>query len=88
MQARNYSIVIMEVTVNKPLNAAQIELLNTVAHIESEDDIRELKHTLSLFFARLADREMEHLWQSGKINDGVLEQWSHEHMRTPYRPKM
>ena len=78
----------MNANVQQPLNAAQIELLNSVAHLNSEEDLRELKHALSLFFAKLADREMDKLWDEGIINDEVLEQWSHEHMRTPYKPKM
>ena len=78
----------MATMVRQPLNAAQIELLNTVAHIDSEEDLRELKHTLSLFFAKLADKEMDRLWDEGIINDEVMEGWRHEHMRTPYRPQM
>ena len=78
----------MKTMVKQPLNAAQIELLNTVAHLDSEEDLRELKHTLSLFFAKLADKEMERLWESGIINEEVLEGWAHEHMRTPYHPQM
>ena len=78
----------METVLKQPLNAAQIELLNSVAHLESEEDLHELKHMLALFFSKLADREMERLWEEGTINDDVLEQWEHEHMRTPYHPKM
>jgi len=78
----------MDATITQPLNAAQIELLNSVAHIESEEDLRELKHTLSMFFAKLADREIDRLWGEGVINEEVIEKWAHEHMRTPYRPKM
>ena len=78
----------MATMVRQPLNAAQIELLNSVAHLDSEEDLRELKHTLSLFFAKLADREIERLWDEGVINEEVVEGWAHEHMRTPYRPKM
>ena len=76
----------MEATVTQPLNAAQIELLNSVAHIDSEEDLRELKHALSMFFAKLAARELDRLWDEGVINDEVIEEWAHEHMRTPYRP--
>ena len=78
----------MEAVIKQPLNAAQIELLNSVAHLESQEELRELKHTLSLFFAKLADKEMERLWDEGVINEEVMEGWSHEHMRTPYHPKM
>ena len=75
----------MDAMVTQPLNAAQIELLNSVAHIESEEDLRELKHTLSMFFAKLADREIDRLWDEGVINEEVIEKWAHEHMRTPYK---
>ena len=78
----------METELRQPLNAAQIELLNSVAHVESDEDLHELKHTLALFFARLADREMNRLWDEGTINEEVIEQWGHEHMRTPYHPQM
>ncbi len=78
----------MDAKVMQPLNAEQIELLNSVAHIDSEEDLRELKHTLSMFFAKLADREIDRLWDEGVINEEVIEEWAHEHMRTPYRPKM
>ena len=67
----------MDATLTQPLNAAQIELLNSVAHIDSEEDLRELKHTLSLFFAKLADREIERLWDEGVINEEVVEGWAH-----------
>ena len=78
----------MATMVRQPLNAAQIELLNSVAHLDSEEDLRELKHTLSLFFAKLADKEMNRLWDEGVLNDEVIESWRHEHMRTQYKPKM
>ncbi len=86
--AENKSITNMGTVLKQPLNAAQIELLNSVAHLESDEDLHELKRTLALFFAKLADKEMERLWEDGTINEEVLEQWEHEHMRTPYHPQM
>ena len=78
----------MEATIRQPLNAAQIELLNSVAYLDNEEDLRELKNTLARFFAKLADKELDRLWEEGVINEEVIEQWGHEHMRTPYRQKM
>ncbi len=78
----------MEATIRQPLNAAQIELLNSVAYLDKEEDLRELKNTLARFFAKLADKELDRLWEEGIINEEVIEQWGHEHMRTPYRQKM
>jgi len=74
----------MESSIRQPFNDAQIELLKAMSYLETEQDLKELKFALSKFFADRADREMDSLWDEGKVNDTVLEQWSHEHMRTPY----
>lgn len=52
---------------------AQIELLNVIACINSDDELNALKHVISELFARRADEEMEKLWQSGEWNPQTLE---------------
>ncbi len=74
----------METTVRQPFNPAQLELLSTMASLNTEADLIELKQALARFFANRADREMERLWNEGTINEETLESWKHEHMRTPY----
>lgn len=74
----------MATVVNQPFNRAQIEILNAMASLKSEEDLRELKQAISNFFAERADREMERLWEEGVINEEVIEGWKNEHMRTPY----
>ena len=75
----------MEATVRQPFNQAQLELLSTMANLQSEADLIELKQTIARFFAERADREMERLWEDGTITEETLKSWEHEHMRTPYR---
>ena len=74
----------METTIRQPFNPAQLELLSTMASLNTEADLIELKQTLARFFADRADREMERLWDNGTINEETLKSWEHEHMRTPY----
>ena len=74
----------METTVRQPFNPAQLELLSTMASLNTEADLIELKQALARFFADRADREMERLWNEGTINEETLESWKQEHMRTPY----
>ena len=66
-------------------NKAQIELLDTMASIESDDELMALKHAISEFFARRADEEMERLWQSGEWNEQTLQDLKNAHYRTPYK---
>lgn len=74
----------MATVVNQPFNRAQIEILNAMASLKSEEDLRELQQAISNFFAERADSEMERLWKEGVINEEVIEGWKNEHMRTPY----
>ena len=69
-------------------NKAQIELLDTMASIESDEELMALKHAISEFFARRADEEMDRLWQSGEWNEQTLEDLRSAHYRTPYNRAM
>lgn len=66
-------------------NDAQIEVLNAMAHIESNEELVELKEYLSKFFAAKAERELDKLWDSGKLNQAVLDNLRGQHLRTAYR---
>ena len=65
-------------------NTAQLEILDLMAYVESEDTLNEIRDMLSRYFAEKAQREIDKLWEEGTINDIVVEGWKTEHMRTPY----
>lgn len=76
----------MEATAKRTVfTPIQVEIINTMAQLQGEDDLKELRKTLSHFLAMRADREMERLWKEGAINEQTLEDWGKEHMRTPYK---
>lgn len=66
-------------------NEAQLEMLNIMADVRSEKELRELKQLISEYYARRADEEMEKLWQSGAWNEQTLEDLKNAHYRTPYK---
>ena len=66
-------------------NKAQLEMLDIMSDIRTDEELQELKHAISEFFARRADREMERLWESGKWNEKTLEDLKNAHYRTPYK---
>ena len=49
-------------------NAAQLQILDLMSYVESEDTLNEIKDMLSNYFAQKA----------------VIDQWKQEHLRTPY----
>ena len=67
-----------------PFSAAQIELLNAMAWLKTDEELIALRHAISEFFADRADQEMDRLWNEGILNDEIVEGWKNEHMRTPY----
>ena len=68
-------------------NAAQLQILDLLAYVESEDTLNEIKDMLSNYFAQKAEREIDKLWDNGQISNTIIEEWKHEHMRTPYKTK-
>ena len=66
-------------------NPAQLELLDAMASLQSEEELKALKHALSEFFARRADEEMDKLWEEGAWNEQTLQDLRHAHFRTPYK---
>ena len=65
-------------------NNAQLEILDLMSYVESEDTLNEIRDILSRYFAEKEQKEIDKLWEAGTINDAVVEDWKNEHMRTPY----
>lgn len=55
-------------TIKQPFNPAQIEVLNTMAQLNTDSNLIELKKVVLKFFAERTDREMEQLCNKGNIN--------------------
>lgn len=66
-------------------NEAQLEMLNIMADVRTEEELQELKHLISEYYARRADQQMEKLWQSGAWNEQTLKDLEKAHHRTPYK---
>ena len=66
-------------------NPIQQHLLMMFAYDSNEAHLNEMKDVLAKHFAKKVDDEMDVLWNEGKINLDVIEEWGEEHMRTPYK---
>ena len=63
---------------------AQLELLNALNNIKSEDELNEFKDLVARYFAQKAQKAIDALWDKGEINEKTIEEWGEEHMRTTY----
>lgn len=70
---------------NKVLTRFQMQMLELVSHVRSEQEMDDIRRMLAQYFAKKAEDEIDKLWDEGVINNNVIESWKNEHMRTPYR---
>ncbi len=73
----------MEATV---FNNAQMHILKLMSTFRSEEQVTELKHVLSKYYARKAQEEMDRLWDEGIFDQKKLDELRTQHLRTPYTP--
>ena len=64
---------------------AQLEVLNALNTITTQEELNEFKDMLARYFADKAQKAIDALWDEGVINEQTIEEWGKEHMRTPYR---
>jgi hypothetical protein len=60
---------------------AQLELMNAAANVTTKEDLDALKLTLSLFFAELAQKAIDKLWDEGKFDQAKLDELRGKHLR-------
>ena len=68
-------------------NTAQMELLELMSFVDSPEALSELKRVVSDFFAQKAQKEIDSLWQSGRLTEQKVESFYQLHERTPYKGK-
>ena len=64
---------------------AQLELMNAAANVSSQDDLNALRMTLSLFFAELAQKAIDKMWDEGTFDQNKRDELRGQHLRTPYK---
>ena len=75
----------MDTQLRTPFTPFQMQMLKLTERIKTQEEMDDIRHLVSKYFAEKAQQEVDRLWELGVINDEVIESWKHEHMRTPYR---
>lgn len=66
------------------LTNLQVELVKLFAYQIPDNQLLEIKDLLAKYFAEVASKEMDKLWEENQWNDQTMEDWLAEHHRTPY----
>lgn len=63
-------------------NPAQLHILKMFSYAKTEESLDDLKKALSAYYAKLIDKDMEQLWESGlwddEKNEGILAEDIHK----------
>ena len=73
-----------DMTAVTSLNKYQQRVVELMANVNSDQQMAEITSLLSRYFAQKAIDAVDALWDKGLIDENTIEQWKHEHMRTPY----
>ena len=79
---RTDKILIMNSTV---FNPAQLQLLEMMSFVKSNESLNELNQVISDYFARQAQLEIDRLWECGTLNEEKVESFRNLHERTRYQ---
>ena len=71
--------------VRNSLNSAQMDFLQLLGHIKTEEELDELRQIVSDYYARKAEEGMNRLWETGQWNKEKDEEVLKMHLRTPYK---
>ncbi|MCD8387701.1 MAG: dephospho-CoA kinase [Bacteroidales bacterium] len=66
------------------LTPAQIEILEMMSFIKSDEMLKELKQVIASYFSKLAQDEVDRLWETGEFTQEKWESFRHLHDRSPY----
>ena len=67
------------------LNPVQAEILQMLSFVKEPQMLSQLKQSISDFFAKESQKEIERLWADGTLNEEKIESFRHLHERTPYK---
>jgi len=70
--------------VNQKMSNLQLELLELYSESVSEEELKDIKYLLSLYYAQKAIAAADEIWESQRLSNRVMSQWMKKKMRTPY----
>jgi len=71
--------------VTTQLNPTQLNVLSLMSYIDTEQEQQELQDILLQFYRKKTDRLLLQFQQENNITQQTLDDWSHQHERTPYK---
>ncbi|MCC8118771.1 MAG: dephospho-CoA kinase [Bacteroidales bacterium] len=69
----------------RTLNPAQLEILEMTSFVNSDEMLAQMKQAIASYFAKMAQDEIDRLWETGELSEKKVESFRNLHERTPYK---
>lgn len=66
------------------MNQAQLQILEMLSFVKTPQALQDLNKIISDYFVKMADAEMNEMWNKGSLSEERIESFRHLHERTPY----
>lgn len=73
----------MNMQTTATLNQYQQHVVDMMSSVDESQQM-EISNLLADYFAQKAFDAADELWDKGLVSEQTIEDWKHEHMRTPY----
>lgn len=69
---------------NATMNQAQMQLLDMLSFVNTPRALQDLNKVISDYFIKMADAEMDKMWDEGDLSEERIDGFRHLYERTPY----
>lgn len=67
------------------ISTYQMQILDCISQVKDEEELKEIRNLLADYFSKKALDAMDLLCEKGALDTTTIEDWSKEHLRTPYK---
>ncbi|MCQ2230860.1 MAG: hypothetical protein MJZ30_03275 [Paludibacteraceae bacterium] len=67
------------------ISTYQMQILDCISQVKDEEELKEIRNLLADYFSKKALDAMDLLCEKGALDTTTIEDWSREHLRTPYK---
>ncbi|MBQ7192150.1 MAG: hypothetical protein IJS00_04685 [Paludibacteraceae bacterium] len=70
---------------NTVFSTYQMQILDSIARVKEEKELRDIRNLIAEYFSNKALDEMDALCEKGQSNTASIQSWAKEHLRTQYQ---
>ncbi|MCQ2336852.1 MAG: hypothetical protein MJ010_06715 [Paludibacteraceae bacterium] len=70
---------------NLSCSVYQMQILDSIANVSNDQELIEIRNIIAECFSNKALNAVDELCDAGKLSTKIIESWSKEHLRTPYK---